>query len=133
MPSAAAAGSGPALPVSVVVAGTYFEASLGGEVGYEGVMTLYWVQPSDGSDDWTVDGTLVARGVDKRTGESFTYLGVCNDCFAMAAGSAIVMTKPVWAFEAGGSIGFQGSILVALELPLGAARPRVNSAALASR
>jgi hypothetical protein len=121
------------LQASVPVQGNYYEPTVGGEVGYEGVVTMTWTPPPAGTDNWTVNGTLVARAVNRRTGESYVYLGVCEDCLALASGSSLEMTRPVWAFAAGGSVGYQGSLVVALALPAGASFPQVSSAALASR
>jgi hypothetical protein len=121
------------LQASVPVQGNYYEPAIGGEVGYEGVVTMTWTPPPAGTDNWTVNGTLVARAVNRRTGESYVYLGVCQDCLAMASGSSLEMNRPVWAFVAGGSVGYQGSLVVTLALPAGASFPQVSSAALASR
>jgi hypothetical protein len=121
------------LQASIPVQGTYYEPAIGGEVGYEGVVTMTWTPPPAGTDSWTVNGTLVARAVNRRTGESYVYLGVCEDCLAMVSGSSIEMVRPVWAFAAGGSVGYQGSLVVGLALPAGASFPQVSSAVLASR
>lgn len=121
------------LQESVPVQGTYYEPAIGGEVGYEGVITMTWTPPPAGTDSWTLNGTLVARALNQRTGESYVYLGVCQDCIAMTSGASVEMAKPVWAFAAGGSVGYQGSLIVALALPLGASFPQVSSVSLASK
>jgi hypothetical protein len=121
------------LQAAVPVQGSYYEPVIGGEVGYEGVITMTWPPPSAGTDGWNVDGTFVARAVNQRTGESLVYLGVCQDCLAITSGSTFEMSKTVWAFVAGGMVGYQGSLIVTLALPGGISFPQVRSVVLAAK